>query len=100
ERVPLCGFQAPEYRAGNEPRWLAVRLLLPPLPLRVRLRADQQQVLAVTRATQHVQHGLQLRAVRAERAALELARQVEARRVDGEHARAARLLAVHARRRH
>src|SRR5262245_8042410 len=90
EGVPLRGLEAGEHRARDQSGRLAVRLLLGQLPFRVRLGADQEQVVAVARAAQHVQHGLQLGAVRAERAALELAYEVEARGIDGKHG--ARLL--------
>src|SRR5262249_16877714 len=64
----------------------SVRLLFRQLPLGVRPRADQEQILAVPGSAQHVQHRLELRAVRPERSALELERQVDARGIDREHA--------------
>jgi hypothetical protein len=85
ERVPLGLLEAREHEVGEEPRRPAVRLLLGEHPLGVRARAYEQQVLAVARAAQHVQHGLQLRAVRTEGPPLELEREVGAPGVDREH---------------
>src|SRR5262245_50995776 len=92
--MPLRGLEALEHRVGDEAGRLAVRLLLGQLPLRMRLGADEQQILAVARAAQNVQHRLELGAVRTERAALELAREIEPRGVDGKHDDRP-LLAVH-----